>query len=90
MHRLWPSGRNRDFVPVLDIVTTTPGSDRRDRGSSLGIVRKGSTVQAFYGKNSDPSRSVEYLCLARGVRHAAQLASVVGLVKVDMITAKML
>jgi hypothetical protein len=29
----------------------------------------------------DPSRSVEHLCLARRVRHAAQLANVMGLVK---------
>ena len=31
----------------------------------------------------DPSRSVEHLCLARRVRHAAQLANVMGIVKID-------
>jgi hypothetical protein len=32
----------------------------------------------------DPSRSMERLCLARRVRHGAQLANVMGLVKIDM------
>lgn len=38
----------------------------------------------FVQPRGDPSRSVERLCLAGQFRHAAQLAHVMGLVKVDM------